>query len=84
MAGNRARADWLSLIVAVATLLVAQGGLAPDMQNRTGNRLDRIEDKLSVELGDVRTELRKLGERVARLEGLAEIRPADAPTLPSD
>lgn len=42
MAGNRASADWLGLIVAVATLLVA------------------------------------------RLEALAEIRPADAPTSSSD
>lgn len=84
MAGNRASGDWLGLIVAVATLLVAQGGLTLAMQNRTDNRLDRIEDKLSVELGDVRTELRKLGERVARLEALAEIRPVDAPTSSSD
>ena len=45
-------------------------------QARTEQRMDRIGGKMSEALGEVRTELRKLGERVARLEALAEIRPA--------
>ena len=48
-------------------------------RTRTGQRMDRIEGKMSEALGEVRTELRKLGERVARLEALAEIRPAVGP-----
>lgn len=42
-------------------------------------RLDRIEDKMDKELGEVRAELRRLAERVARIEGAALFRPADAP-----
>ena len=48
-------------------------------QARTEQRMDRIEGKMSEALGEVGTELRKLGERVARLEALAEIRPAVEP-----
>lgn len=54
-------------------------------QVRTDKRLDRIEAKMDKELGALRTELRQLGdrmaqlgERVARIEGAALFRSADA------
>ena len=82
MTTRLAIADWVGLLAAVAAL----AGLMLAMQGRTDNRLDRIEDKLGKDLSEVRTglrevrtELHRLGERVARLEALAEIRPADAP-----
>ena len=81
MTTRLAIADWVGLLAAVAAL----AGVMLTTQSRTDNRLDRIEDKLGwylaevrTGLREVRTELHRLGERVARLEALAEIRPADA------
>lgn len=48
-------------------------------QVRTDRRLDRIEAKMDRELAALRTELRQLGVRVARIEGAALFRSADVP-----
>ena len=80
MTTRLAIADWVGLFAAVAAL----AGLMLTTQSRTDNRLDRIEDRLGwclsevrIGLREVRTELHRLGERVARLEAFAEIRPGD-------
>ena len=81
MKSNLTLADWLGQLVAIAAL----AGIMLNMQARTDNRLDRIEDRIHSGFDEMRIELRKLGERVARLEALAEIRPAaDAPAATSD
>ena len=83
-------AELIGILGVGATLLVGLGGLLLALwsrtdkrmdafQARTEQRMDRIEGKMSAALGEVGTELRKLGERVARLEALAEIRPAVEP-----
>ena len=83
-------AELIGILGVGATLLVGLGGLLLALwsrtdkrmdafQARTEQRMDRIEGKMSKALGEVGTELRKLGERVARLEALAEIRPAVEP-----
>lgn len=64
-------AELIGILAVGATLLVALGSLVLVLQARTDKRLDLLE-----------SELRRLGERVARLEGLIEgsglFRPADA------
>ena len=83
-------AELIGILGVGATLLVGLGGLLLALwsrtdkrmdafQARTEQRMDRIGGKMSEALGEVRTELRKLGERVARLEALAEIRPVVGP-----
>ncbi len=64
-------AELIGILAVGATLLVGLGSLVLVLQARTDKRLDLLE-----------AELRRLGERVARLEGLIEgsglFRPADA------
>ena len=83
-------AELIGILGVGATLLVGLGGLLLALwsrtdkrmdafQARTEQRMDRIGGKMIEALGEVRVELRKLGERVARLEALAEIRPAVGP-----
>ena len=62
-------------LIGILSVGAALGALLLALGSRTDKRLDRISGRLD---GMV-AELRKLGERVARLEALAEIRPADAP-----
>ncbi len=64
-------AELIGILAVGATLLVGLGSLVLVLQARTDKRLDLLE-----------AELRRFGERVARLEGLIEgsglFRPADA------
>lgn len=59
-------------VIGILSVGVALGGLVLILQSRTDGRLDALQ-----------AELRRLGERVARLDGLMEgsglFRPADAP-----
>ena len=64
----------LSVGVALAGLALALGGLMLTLQSRTDKRLDGFEGALH----GLRGELRVLGERVARLEGLIEGSPSEA------
>ena len=69
-------------LIGILSVGVALGGLVLAMQLRTDRRLDRFDKRLdrfeermerfAEELAGVRGELRALGERVARLEGLIE------------
>lgn len=74
--------DWCRL-VALAALLVGLQVAADRQQEarqfRTDKRLDRIEDKIDRDLGEVRTELRQLGEQVATIEGLLRSDEVPAP-----
>ena len=79
MDSNLTLADWARIFGIQATLVLILGGWM-------NHRMDRIEDRMYVgfgevrtEIGDVRTELRKLGERVARIEGKIE----GTPPLPT-
>ena len=62
----------IGILAVGVTLLVGLGSLVLVLQARTDKRLDALQ-----------AELRRLGERVARLEGLVKgsglFRPADAP-----
>ncbi|MDE0102131.1 MAG: hypothetical protein OXN89_07115 [Bryobacterales bacterium] len=58
----------LSVGSALAGLVLAMGGLMLTLQCRTERRLDAFEG----ELHGLRGDLRALGERVARLEGLIQ------------
>lgn len=69
-------AELIGILGVGVTLLIGLGGLLLALWSRTDKRLDRMSGRLD----GVVTELRRLGERVARLESLAEIRPADAST----
>ena len=68
-------AELIGILGVGVTLLVGLGGLLLAFWSRTDKRLDRMGGRLD----GVVTELRRLGERVARLEALAQIRPADTP-----
>ena len=68
-------AELIGILGVGVTLLVGLGGLLLALWSRTDKRLDRMSGRLD----GVVTELRRLGERVARLEALAQIRPADTP-----
>ena len=73
-------------LIGILSVGVALGGLVLALQLRTDKRLDRFEKRMDrfeermemfekrfvEELAGVRGELRALGERVARLEGLIE------------
>ena len=73
-------------LIGILSVGVALGGLVLALQLRTdkrldrfGERMDRFEERMEMfekrfveELAGVRGELRALGERVARLEGLIE------------
>ena len=67
-------AELIGILGVGVTLLIGLGGLLLALWSRTDKRLDRMSGRLD----GVVTELRRIGERVARLEALAEIRPADA------
>ena len=58
----------------IGTLSVgaALGGLVLALQARTDKRLDALGAELRGDIRALRSELRALGERVARLEGLIE------------
>ncbi len=58
----------LSVGAALGGLVLALGGLMLTLQSRTDKRLDGFEGVLH----GLRAELRAMGERVARLEGLIE------------
>ena len=60
-------------LIGILSVGVALGGLLIALQARTDKRLDAFEKRMDAfgqELGGLRVELRALGERVARLEGL--------------
>ena len=72
MDSNLTLADWARIFGIQATLVLILGGWM-------NHRMDRIEDRMYVgfgevrtEIGEVRTELRKLSEHVARIEGKIE------------
>ena len=68
-------AELIGILGAAATLLVGLGGLVLALQTRTDKRFDAVDARLvalDARLDDVQTELRRLGERVARSEGLME------------
>ncbi len=68
MDGRLRLPDWTGLLaIAVALAAIMLTG-----QHQTNHRLDRLEDRMNTGFGEVRTELRKLGERVARIEGKIE------------
>ena len=65
-------AELIGILAVGATLLVGLGGLVLALQTRTDKRLDAMEARLEARLDEVQSELRRLGERVARSEGLME------------
>ena len=68
-------------ILSVGAIL---GGLILAMQSRTDKRLDGLEKRFGAELAGRRGELRALGERVARLEGLIQGSGLFRPAQPFD
>ena len=70
-------------LIGILSVGVALGGLVLVLQARTDKRLDALQARTDRRLDALQAELRRLGERVARLEGLIEgsglFRPADAP-----
>ena len=76
MDGRLRISDWIGLCaVAVALAAIMLTG-----QYQTNHRLDRLEDRMNTGFDNVGTELRKLGERVARIEGVI----AGPPPLPTE
>ena len=65
-------AELIGILAVGATLLVGLGGLTLAVQTRTDKRLAAMEARLDARLDEVQSELWRLGERVARLEGLME------------
>ena len=66
-------------LIGILSVGFALGGLVVALQLRAERRLDSLEDGMGAleirfveELAGLRSELRALGERVARLEGLIE------------
>ena len=66
-------------LIGILSVGFALGGLVVALQLRTDKRLDSLEERMGAlerrfveELAGLRSELRALGERVARLEGLIE------------
>lgn len=63
-------------LIGILSVGVALAGLLLALWSRTDKRMDRIEDRMHSGFGEIRAELHQVGERVARLEVLAQIGPA--------
>ena len=57
-------------LIGILSMDIAMGGSVLALRSRTDKRLDGFEKRFREELAGLRGELRALGERVARLEGL--------------
>ena len=75
-------------LIGILSVGAALGGLLLALQSRTGKRLDALGTEVRGDIRSLRSELRALGERVARLEGLIQgfglFRPAESAATAGD
>ena len=71
-------------LIGILSVGAALGGLVLALQSRTDKRLDGFEKRFGEGLAGLRGELRALGERSARLEGLIKGSGLFRPAQPSE